>query len=85
MKVLLTPELDKFVQRAVATGRYGSSSEVVREGLRLLHEREGFRAYVEQAIAVAEADVRASRLVTPAAAKARLARHHEQVRHARNR
>jgi antitoxin ParD1/3/4 len=80
MRVVLTPELDRFVQRAVASGRYVSSTEVVREGLRLLHEREGFRAYVEQAIESAEADVRAGRLVTPAEARTRLGRHHEQVR-----
>lgn len=36
----LTPELDKFVEAQLATGRYQSASEVFREGLRLLQERE---------------------------------------------
>jgi antitoxin ParD1/3/4 len=40
MNVSLTPELEKFVESRVATGRYQTASEVVREGLRLLEERE---------------------------------------------
>jgi antitoxin ParD1/3/4 len=36
--VNLTPELEKFVQEKVASGRYNSASEVVREGLRLLED-----------------------------------------------
>ncbi|KAA0677576.1 type II toxin-antitoxin system ParD family antitoxin [Azospirillum brasilense] len=37
--VSLTPELDRFVQTLVASGRYQTASEVVRDGLRLLQER----------------------------------------------
>lgn len=40
MNVSLTPELDAFVEQAVRSGRYGSASEAVREGLRMLQERE---------------------------------------------
>jgi antitoxin ParD1/3/4 len=40
LNVSLTPELEKFVEARVASGRYLSASEVVREGLRLLEERE---------------------------------------------
>jgi len=40
MNVSLTPELEAFVQSRVATGRYQTASEVVREGLRLLEQRE---------------------------------------------
>jgi len=40
MNVSLTPELEQFVQGKVNTGLYYSASEVVREGLRLLQERD---------------------------------------------
>lgn len=40
MNVSLTPELERFVQSRVASGRFQTASEVVREGLRLLEERE---------------------------------------------
>ena len=40
MNVSLTPELEKLVADRVASGHYASASEVVREALRLLHERD---------------------------------------------
>ena len=40
MNVSLTPELESFVNSKVATGLYQTASEVVREGLRLLRERD---------------------------------------------
>ncbi len=43
MNVSLTPELDQFVQSRLASGRYQTASEVIREGLRLLEEREQAR------------------------------------------
>ncbi len=44
MNVSLTPELEEFVSSKVQSGRYGSASEVVREALRLLEERDQARA-----------------------------------------
>jgi antitoxin ParD1/3/4 len=38
--VSLTPQLNDFVERLVASGRYQTSSEVFREALRLLEHRE---------------------------------------------
>jgi antitoxin ParD1/3/4 len=43
MNVSLTVRLQQMVARRVASGRYGSASEVVREALRLLEEREQLR------------------------------------------
>lgn len=40
MNVSLTPELEKLVDEKVRTGRYHSASEVIREGLRLLQEKD---------------------------------------------
>ena len=40
MNISLTPELEQFVQSKVDSGMYYSASEVIREGLRMLQERE---------------------------------------------
>lgn len=40
MNVSLTPELEIFAKSLVKTGRYNSASEVVRDSLRLLEEKE---------------------------------------------
>ena len=43
MNVCLTPELEKLVEAKVRSGRYQSASEVIREGLRLLEEKDLMR------------------------------------------
>src|SRR5262249_10594758 len=43
MNVSLTPELEKIVDQKVKSGLYNSASEVVREGLRLLQQRDEVR------------------------------------------
>ncbi len=43
MHVSLTPKLEEFVKKLVASGLYNNASEVVREALRLLHERNEVR------------------------------------------
>jgi antitoxin ParD1/3/4 len=40
MNISLTPELEQFVAGKVTGGMYQTSSEVIREGLRLLKERD---------------------------------------------
>lgn len=44
MNVSLTPQLEALVDLKVKSGRYGSASEVVREALRLLDERDQFQS-----------------------------------------
>jgi antitoxin ParD1/3/4 len=43
MNVSLTSELEQYVQEKVSSGLYYSASEVIREGLRLLKEKEQFQ------------------------------------------
>jgi len=40
MNVSLTPYFEEFVQNLVGSGQYHSASEVIRDALRLLKERE---------------------------------------------
>jgi len=56
MNVSLTPELERFVNEKVEEGLYTSASEVVRDGLRLLTERDQERKVKLEALrhAVAE-------------------------------
>lgn len=51
MNISLTPELEAFVQREVSSGQYASSSEVLRDGLRLLkHQQELLRAQIQEGL-----------------------------------
>ena len=43
MNVSITPELEQLVNTKVNSGMYQSASEVIREGLRLLAERDEMR------------------------------------------
>ena len=77
MNVSLTPELEQFVNQKVESGKYQTASEVIRDGLRLLLEREeihqkkldGLRR--EMAIGIEQAD---QGKVAPFNAKETLAR-----------
>jgi len=66
MNVSLTPELEKFVDDTVATGRYSSASEVVRAGLRKLEEQERWKVYAKSKIAKGLDDIAAGRSVSEA-------------------
>ena len=54
----LGPKLEEFVAELVANGRYNSKSEVLREGVRLIQDREARLAAFDAAImrGVAQAD-----------------------------
>jgi len=43
MNISLTPHLEKLVQGKVESGLYNSASEVMREALRLMEERDQLR------------------------------------------
>ena len=55
MNVSVGNRWEEFIAAVVKTGRYGSASEVVREGLRLVEEREAklqeLKATIEEALA----------------------------------
>ena len=61
----LGDKLETYVSDLVKTGRYNSRSEVLREGVRLVEEREKRLVALDAAIARGLADVAAGR-VTPA-------------------
>jgi antitoxin ParD1/3/4 len=57
----LGSQLEGFVTKLVETGRYNSKSEVLREGIRLIQEREARLAVLDQALAKGIADAEAGR------------------------
>ncbi len=57
MTVNLGEALERAVEAMVATGRYGSRSEVLREGVRLVEEREQQMAKLRRDMQAALADV----------------------------
>jgi antitoxin ParD1/3/4 len=44
MNVSLPPELEEIVQTKVSSGYYTSASEVIREALRMMVDRDAFEA-----------------------------------------
>lgn len=51
MNIHLTRELEQLVQNKVQSGRYNSASEVVREALRLMEERDLRKEEIRKQIA----------------------------------
>jgi len=68
----LGTQLESFVAKLVETGRYNSKSEVLREGIRLIQEREARLAVLDQALARGLADAEAGRVKPAGDAFARL-------------
>ena len=78
LTVTVTPELEAFVRDRVASGRFDTPSDVVREGLKLLegreHERDAAIAEIRSEIAVGLDQARAGQLRDGEAFFAELAR-----------
>lgn len=56
--------LESYVQELVEGGRYGSKSEVLREGVRLIQERETQQAAMKALMLQGIADIEAGRVHT---------------------
>lgn len=61
----LGPQLEAYIEMLVKVGRYNSKSEVLREGVRLVQEREAKFAALDAALARGIADAEAGRVHTP--------------------
>src|SRR3954451_20924140 len=78
MNVSLTPELNEFVASRVTSGRYQSSSEVVREGLRLLQDHETALEAVRQKIAAGLEQAKRDELLDGEEVMARMMERHDK-------
>lgn len=79
----LGPQLERFVAKLVETGRYNSKSEVLREGIRLIQERETRLSVLDQALAQGLADAEAGRVKPMSDVVTRLETKYEGMRPAR--
>ncbi len=61
----LGEHFERFIKQQVESGRYNNASEVVRDGLRLLEDREAHRRWVEDIRRSIE-ESRAEGTLTPA-------------------
>lgn len=57
----LGKQLEGYVQQLVESGRYGSKSEVLREGVRLVQDRESRLAALDASVARGLEDAEAGR------------------------
>ena len=81
MNVSLTEPMEKFVRQKVAVGKFETASEVVREALRLLRQRdEVWKAEVPSKITAGIDSVRAGRTLSADEVKAVMAAFKKNVR-----
>lgn len=75
----LGTQLESFVSNLVETGRYNSKSEVLREGIRLIQEREARLVALDHALARGMADTETGRVKPMAEVAARLERKYSDM------
>lgn len=73
----LGQQLESYIAKLVEKGRYNSKSEVLREGIRLIQEREAKLTLLDLAIARGIADADAGRTASAADVFARLERKYQ--------
>ena len=74
MNVSLPAQMEEFVRQKVAMGDYETASEVVREGLRLLKQRdEIWKAEIQSKISQGMDSIRTGRTISAAQAKSEMA------------
>jgi len=64
MNVSLTPKLESFVRETVEAGLYNNASEVMREALRLLRDKEMKKQELFKALDASFEDLKAGRYTT---------------------
>lgn len=62
LSITLTPEIANFIRQKVESGLYSSNSEIIREALRGMMERERRLEKLDAAIAVGVADAEAGQV-----------------------
>ena len=77
MNVSIGERWETFVEQTLRTGRYGSASEIVREGLRLVEERE---AKLQDLKATLDASIAAGGEVSDAQIDAAIAKRAAELR-----
>lgn len=85
ISVDLGNQLEKFVTSLVESGRYNSKSEVLREGIRLIQEREAHLAALDPSIARGIADAEAGRVTSAATVFDRLEAKYSELANAKTR
>lgn len=63
---------ESFIKEQVTVGRFNNASEVIREGLRLVEEREKKLQWLRAHLAEGVADLDAGRFVTPEQVRAEI-------------